>query len=181
VLGLICSVTPPAYFLLCGGDYGSRLPPKTACPANGAVLGFLTHGLQTLGAAAVPLMLILLGNSLSTGPDWKALNLRCNAGIVVGKMVVMPLVGLAICTVLDRTLGDGGLSWINLQDPYDGVFYLAAAAVTATPTANTLLVMTELAGGNKAAMATCIFTQYLVAPLILTLSLTMIVLVLRES
>ena len=45
-------------------------------------------------------------------------------------------------------------------DPCDEVFYLAVVAVTATPTANNLLLMTELAGGNKAAMSTCIFLQY---------------------
>ena len=55
------------------------------------------------------------------------------------------------------------------------MFYLAAAAVTATPTANNMMVMIEVAGGDKTAMATAIFSQYLVAPLVLTGSLTIII------
>ena len=75
---------------------------------------------------------------------------------------------------LDFAIGDDGLGWVSLRDPCDEVFYLAVVAVTATPTANNLLLMTELAGGNKAAMSTCIFLQYLVAPLVLTITLTVL-------
>ena len=55
------------------------------------------------------------------------------------------------------------------------VFYIAACAVAATPTANNMMVMTEIAGGNGAAMSTAIFVQYMVAPVVLTFSLTFIV------
>jgi predicted permease len=177
--GLFCSVVPPFYFLLCGGRMFERLPADVACPAPGAPLAFLTSGIHAIGQAAVPLNLLLLGNSLSKGPDWEALPLRCNVGIVVAKMVVMPMFGLGFCLLLDRTIGDEGLGWIQLDDPYDFVFFLAAAAVTATPTANTLVLMTELAGGNKAAMSTTIFSQYLVAPVVLTVTITVIVIVLH--
>lgn len=78
-------------------------------------------------------------------------------------------------------LATAGLLWINLKDPCDEVFYLAAVAVTATPTANNLLLMTELAGGNKKAMSTSIFAQYLVAPLVLTFTLTLSIIILRSA
>ena len=49
--------------------------------------------------------------------------------------------------------------------------------MSATPSANQLLVMTEQAGGNRAAMATAVFSQYAVAPFILTFVLTAFVLI----
>ena len=94
-------------------------------------------------------------------------------------MVVMPLVGVAACLAMEHTLGDKGLGVLRLERPYDEVLYLAAAAVTATPTANTLVVMVELAGGDRAAMSTAIFSQYCAAPLVLTVSLTCTVLLLH--
>jgi len=179
--GIICSTLPPTYYLLCGGTFGEVLTLGTTCPATNAPFAFLTRGIAYLGNAAVPLNLILLGNSLSKGPDFDALSPKCNVGIVVAKMLVMPVVGVGTCVLLDRTLGDGGLGWIALQNPYDEVLYLAATAVTATPTANTLVLMTELAGGNKAAMSTSVFTQYMCAPLVLTASLTVAILVLHGN
>jgi len=178
-LGLVCSSIPFTYWLLCGGTLGTRLDSPSECPSNSAPLGFLMRGIASLGGAAVPLNLILLGNSLTSGPDWQALPVRCAVAIVVAKMILMPCFGLATSAVLDMALGDNGLGWIRLRDPCDEVFYLAAVAVTATPTANNLLLMTELAGGNKKAMSTCIFAQYLVAPLVLTMTLTVSIVVLR--
>lgn len=52
-----------------------------------------------------------------------------------------------------------------------------ALAVSTTPSANNLMVMVELSGGNRAAMSTAIFTQYAAAPLILPITLTTAVLV----
>lgn len=72
LLGTVCSSLPPLYWLLCGGTYGERVDAED-CPTNDAVLGFLTRGIAGLGNAAVPLNLILLGNSLTAGPDWNAL------------------------------------------------------------------------------------------------------------
>jgi len=182
LLGAICSSLPPTFYLFCGGTYGESLPAGQTCPADNAILGFLTKGLSNLGDAAVPLNLILLGNSLTSGPDWEALPLRCAIGIMICKMVIMPCVGLGTSAVIDIALGPdfGGLGWLRLRDPCDEVLYLACVAVTATPTANNLLVMTELAGGNKAAMSTSIFLQYLAAPLILTASLTVSIVVMRS-
>ena len=87
-------------------------------------------------------------------------------------------VGLML--LIDNTIGnDTKLDLLPLKDPYDQVFFIAACAVAATPTANNLMVMTELAGGNGAAMGTAIFAQYMVAPFLLTFSLTFVVIMLH--
>ena len=61
------------------------------------------------------------------------------------------------------------------------VFYLAAVSVASTPTANTVVLLVELSCGQraKAAMSTAIFVQYLVAPFVLTVTLTIVVAVLH--
>jgi len=174
--GLACSSFSPTYFLLCGGEYGERLPPAQ-CPMNDAHLSWLTSGLTALGKAAVPINLILTGNALAKGPDWKALPLRANIGILLGKMVCLPLAAMGLMVLVDRTLGHRGAHALGLEHPWEQPFYIAALAVSATPSANNLMVMVELSGGNRAAMSTAIFTQYAAAPLILPLTLTLAILV----
>lgn len=109
LLGMLMGVFPPTYWLFCGGTFPQRLDSTQTCPASGgAVLGWLTIALKTLGDAAgfhlrssccqsyccyrcyvvphnrygvsnsgpivaVPVNLILLGNSLCHGPNWSAL------------------------------------------------------------------------------------------------------------
>ena len=176
--GLLCSSLPPSYYLLCGGEYNTQLSGTQTCPMPNALLGFFTRAVAQIGDAAVPLNLILLGNSLSKGPDWNALPVRCNVGIVVAKMLLMPTFAVSLMLLLDFI--DKNTGFLPLKDPYDEVFYLAAAAVTATPTANNMMVMIEVAGGDKTAMATAIFSQYMVAPLVLTGSLTVIIAVFQQ-
>jgi predicted permease len=118
--------------------------------------------------------------SLPRRPDWASLDVRSNIGIVVAKMLIMPALALSLMLTMDRTIGHLGLNWVTIADPFDETFYLAAVAVAATPTANNMMVMTELAGGNGRAMSTAIFSQYLAAPVVLTGTLTIVVLMLKQ-
>lgn len=122
-----------------------------------APLQFLADGMQRLGAAAVPINMLILGASLSRGAHWKTLPLGLNMSVAVSKMAVMPAVGLATAALLRQSLPGQPAS-----------FYLVAMMETCTPTANNLMVMAELGDQNKQALATVIFTQYLLSPLLLT-------------
>ena len=144
--GLLCSTLDPTYYLLCGGEYGERLP-STECPKNNAYLSWLFSGLTALGKAAVPINLILTGNALSKGPDWKSLPLKANLGILLGKMLLMPTAAMLLMVLVDNTLGHKGNKALGLEHPWDEAFYIAALAVAATPSANNLMVMVELSGG----------------------------------
>mmetsp|Transcript_26376 Transcript_26376/g.76985 ORF Transcript_26376/g.76985 Transcript_26376/m.76985 type:complete len:366 (-) Transcript_26376:157-1254(-) len=177
LLGLACT-WDPVYYSLCGGAFGERLPKHTRCPSEGAPLGFFFCGIETLGSAAVPLNLIMLGSSLARGPDWTALPVRCNVGIVAAKLVLMPAFSTLLMLGLNLTVGRHGAGWFALRSPYDQIFHLAAVAVTATPTANNVVIMCSLYGSDRdtAAMATAIFSQYLLAPLLLPCTLTLAIL-----
>ena len=72
--------------------------------------------------------------------------------VVFGKMVVMPAIGLA------TALGLRAMHY-RIGSQVDASFYLVVMIVTCTPTANTCMVMAELAGQNKEAMGSAIFMQ----------------------
>ena len=157
--GLLCSSLSPTYWLLCGGEYGKRVPEKL-CPESNALLGWLTRGLKALGAAATPINLILLGSALSKGPDWNALPIKVNVGIVLGKMVLLPCAATRSTMWMAKAIGaDASLRTISLPHPWHETFYMTVLAVARPPSANQLLVMTEQAGGNRAAMATAVFSR----------------------
>jgi predicted permease len=59
--------------------------------------------------------------------------------------------------------------------------WLCALVVSCTPTANNLIVMCDVAGQNKNAMGTAIFTQYIVAPLLLPGMITIFVLIVSSA
>ena len=80
-------------------------------------------------------------------------------------MVLMPLVGAV------TALGLRAMHY-PIDDKTSASFYLVVMMVTCTPTANTCMVMAELAGENKEAMGAAIFYQYLFAPVLLTASVT---------
>lgn len=128
---------------------------------NDAWLEWAYNGVRRLGQAAVPINLIVLGGSLSKGPDWRALPVRTGLAIVVSKLLLMPAMALGVVFALSRVVHVGDQS-TRL------VLWLVALTVTATPTANNVQVMANVAGQSKEAMATAIFVQYMVAPFTLT-------------
>jgi predicted permease len=68
---------------------------------------------------------------------------------------------------------------IALVAAIDGPFYLVLMIVMITPTANNVMVMVELTNGEdaKEGMARMIFAQYMTAPIILSATVTLVVLV----
>jgi len=137
-----------------------------------APLEWLYNGLSKLGEAAVPLNLLILGASLSKGANFSALPMRTCISLVMSKMVLMPLISVGVVYVLSHI--------IHVGHPQDKSLWLVSLVVACTPTANNITVMVELAGQNKEAMATALFVQYLVAPLLLTLSLTGFIAILQS-
>lgn len=131
-----------------------------------ALLQWLFDGLAKIGAAAVPINMLILGNSVAKGAS-VSISIRTALSVAVAKMVVMPLVGLAVTLAMQH---------IELiPDGPDDSFYLVALLVSATPTANNIMVMAELAGENKEGLGACIFVQYLLCPFLLTFWLAVFV------
>eukprot|EP00586_Coscinodiscus_wailesii_P008702 CAMPEP_0172521090 /NCGR_PEP_ID=MMETSP1066-20121228/292354_1 /TAXON_ID=671091 /ORGANISM="Coscinodiscus wailesii, Strain CCMP2513" /LENGTH=388 /DNA_ID=CAMNT_0013303947 /DNA_START=194 /DNA_END=1362 /DNA_ORIENTATION=+ len=173
--------------------------------SDGALFEWIFDGIYSIGQAAVPINMIILGCNLSaaqmeTNTD-KLLSKETMMAIIVGKMVIMPIIGIS--SVLDDTdkllsketmmaivvgkmvimpiIGISSVLFLkeyfwDVPDGIDASFYLVAMIVFVTPTANNVMVMVELSGsGSKEGIAQVIGFQYLVAPLLLSLSVTAVV------
>ncbi|KAJ1462034.1 hypothetical protein M885DRAFT_584463 [Pelagophyceae sp. CCMP2097] len=142
---------------------------------NDAPLEWFYNGLVAIGKSAVPCNMIILGDALmKQGEDaYKqrhnpaalraGVPARALLAVGVGKMIVMPALGAGVGFLLKAP-------WlVGTSNP---AALLVAMVVTATPTANNLLIMAELAGENKDGLAAAIAIQYMAAPVLLTSWLT---------
>lgn len=87
-------------------------------------------------------------------------------GVVIGKMIVMPIIGILTGFLLKNYFWD-------IPEDIEGSFYLVLMIVFLTPTANNVMVMVELSGsGAKEGIARVIALQYAVAPIILSVTMT---------
>jgi predicted permease len=147
------------------GLYGRALvlPPETA------PLGWMFIAVSKLGAAAVPINLILLGAALSRTPEKDHLPPLNAAGIAVGRMIFMPLCGLAVARLLSAS------RFATIPYMVADPFWLVTLILTATPTANNIVVLCEVAGDNRRAMSASIFYQYCAAPFLLPGVLTLFI------
>ena len=134
-----------------------------------------------MGQAAVPINMIILGINLSSTFEKKKAkknddevdnNMLPNPtmlAIVVGKMIVMPMIGIVSTWILVRY-------YIDIPDAIDATCYLVMMIVFITPTANSVMVMVELSGSSsKEGIARLIGYQYVVAPIVLSLVLSAVV------
>eukprot|EP00656_Telonema_subtile_P010196 TRINITY_DN1487_c0_g1_i5.p2 TRINITY_DN1487_c0_g1~~TRINITY_DN1487_c0_g1_i5.p2 ORF type:complete len:256 (+),score=69.45 TRINITY_DN1487_c0_g1_i5:305-1072(+) len=131
---------------------------------NDAPLEWLFNAMAKMGRAAVPINMLILGASLASFSfsSLKEAPWGTNLCVVLAKMVLMPLFGVLTAFGLRAV--------ISFPPGMDASFLLVVMIVSCTPTANNIAVMAELGGQNNELLATCIFTQYLFAPLLLTAS-----------
>lgn len=66
---------------------------------NDAPLSFLTDSLEILAKATVPSVMLVLGGMLAQGPNESKLGLRTTIGILVARLLVLPLIGMGIVTL----------------------------------------------------------------------------------
>lgn len=150
--------------------------------------------LYTVGQAAVPINMILLGSNLSQSfrtqlddEDKKSvlLSKRTMASIVFGKLILMPLIGIGSVSLLTYfvwNLPESTYIRVVPLIPVSNVpfhpldvhasFCLVTMMSFLTPTANNVMVMVELSGGNREGIARVIAWQYLAAPLVLSLTVS---------
>mmetsp|Transcript_52314 Transcript_52314/g.114669 ORF Transcript_52314/g.114669 Transcript_52314/m.114669 type:complete len:160 (-) Transcript_52314:40-519(-) len=134
-----------------------------------APLQWIYRGLYRVGDVAVPLNMMILGATLADGGSLTALPLRVNVGIVLAKMVGLPL--LMLCAV--GTLRP--LLMTNLSRQIRETIWLVALTCSCTPTANNINVLAQLGKQNTKSLAASIFLQYLCAPVLLSISLSLFI------
>jgi predicted permease len=165
ILGLIVAATPIRGLFV---DLVKR--------QNGAPLGWFFGALYAVGQAAIPLNMMILGCNLSKSMMGSRSGMlkptvfskKTVMAIVVGKLLIMPIIGVASVTVLQPIQ--------KIPESINASMYLVAMIVFITPTANNVMIMVELSGsGMNESIANCIAWQYAVVPLILSFSMALVV------
>jgi predicted permease len=144
--------------------------------SSNAPLEWLFDGIHSVGLAAVPINMVILGINLSLTSQKKKGDAEGDIvsratifAIVVGKMIVMPAIGIVSALLLKNYV------W-NIPEDIAAPFYLVLMIVTITPTANNVMVMVELSGsGAKEGMARIIGWQYACAPILLSITVMLVV------
>lgn len=154
--GVCVALLDPVHYLFVDPGRNSR-----------AYLQFVFEALKKIGSAAVPINMMILGNSLAKGASVSSVSPKTAMYVAFAKLVVMPAIAVVLAML--------GQTFYKISNGADDSFFLVLMTVAATPTANNLMIMAELAGENKDALASIIFLQMVLSPVTLTLWLTVMV------
>ncbi|KAF8183930.1 auxin efflux carrier transmembrane protein [Pholiota molesta] len=118
-----------------------------AAPDGQPPLAFFLDATNFVGAASVPLGLVCLGSSLARLPfprkgQWQMLPLGAISCVAVGRMVVMPVLGVVICQ---------GLTKVGFIDKEDKVLQFVCIFLSCLPTATTQVLLTQVYSGTGSA------------------------------
>jgi predicted permease len=168
IFGIIAAATPIRGYFVDLIDRRSHAP-----------LQWMFDGLHTVGQTSVPINMMILGcnlsssyskgnmsvSSSSSGKDGM-FSFQANMGIVIGKLIMLPFIGIATVYILKHYV-------LHIDDEIDGALYLVMMIVFICPTANNVMIMVELSGSNaKESIARVIAIQYAVAPIVLSVIMT---------
>ncbi|KAK9742529.1 hypothetical protein RND81_03G179300 [Saponaria officinalis] len=132
---------------------------------DAAPLLFLTDGFDIMAGAMVPFVMLVLGGMLAEGPDDQSrLGLRTTIGIVVARLLVLPLIGIGVVIMAQKS----GLL-IEGDQMYKFVIFLQYV----TPSAILLGAIASLRGYAVKEASSLLFWQHVFA--VLSLSLYMFV------
>ncbi|KAK4779861.1 hypothetical protein SAY87_015967 [Trapa incisa] len=67
-----------------------------------APLSFITDSLEILAGAMVPSVMLILGGMLSEGPSDSTLGLRTTVGVIIARLLVLPIVGIGVVSLADN-------------------------------------------------------------------------------
>ncbi|KAK3040745.1 hypothetical protein RJ639_029267 [Escallonia herrerae] len=119
-----------------------------------APLSFLTDSFEILGGAMVPSVMLILGGMLAEGPNESKLGLRTTIGIIVARMLVLPLLGIGIVALADK------LHLLVLGDP---MYRFVLLLQYTTPSAILLGAIASLRGYAVSESSALLFWQHLFA------------------
>ncbi|KAL4365279.1 hypothetical protein AHAS_Ahas07G0090200 [Arachis hypogaea] len=119
-----------------------------------APLLFITDSLEILGGAMVPSVMLVLGGMLAEGPNESKLGLRTTIGIIVARLLVLPLLGIGIVTLSDK---------LNFLGEPDAMFRFVLLLQYTTPSAILLGAIASLRGYAVSEASALLFWQHIFA------------------
>ncbi|GFY86717.1 auxin efflux carrier family protein [Actinidia rufa] len=96
-------ILQPATLLLCWPSSLGWLPGlKSLVYGDDAPLAFVLDSLEILDEAMVPSVMLVLGGMLSEGPNESKLGIRTTVGIIIARLLLLPLTGIGVVWFADR-------------------------------------------------------------------------------
>ncbi|XP_078439735.1 auxin efflux carrier family protein [Wolffia australiana] len=153
---------PPTIASLLAIAVGATPAVKGFVFGDGAPLGFLTDSLDIMAGAMVPSVMLVLGGMLAEGPRRRSvLGRRTTVGIVVARLLVLPLVGIGVVALAGR-LG------FLIEGEGDKLYRFVLLMQYTTPSAILLGAIASLRGYAVAESSSILFWQHVFAVLSLS-------------
>jgi predicted permease len=115
---------------------------------------FITDSLEILGGAMVPSVMLILGGMLAEGPNESRLGLRTTIGIVVARLLVLPIIGIGIVALSNK---------LNFLVENDAMFRFVLLLQYTTPSAILLGAIASLRGYAVSEASALLFWQHVFA------------------
>lgn len=93
---------PPTVATLLAFFIGMVPPIKSIIYGDDAPLAFITDSLEIMAGAMVPSVMLVLGGMLAEGPNESKLGRRTTIGIIVARLLILPLIGIGVMILADK-------------------------------------------------------------------------------
>ncbi|KNA08451.1 hypothetical protein SOVF_162550 [Spinacia oleracea] len=117
-------------------------------------LSFVTDSLQIVAGATIPAVMLILGGMLAEGPNESMLGLRTTIGIIVARLLVLPLVGIGVISLADK---------LNILVAGDQMYMFVLFLQYTTPSAILLGAIASLRGYGVREASSLLFWQHILA------------------
>ncbi|KAK1321704.1 hypothetical protein QJS10_CPA03g00480 [Acorus calamus] len=121
---------------------------------NDAPLSFVTDALEILAGAMVPSVMLILGGMLVEGPKDSGLGVRTTIGIIVARLLVLPLFGIGVVALMHR---------LDFLVQVDQMYVVVLLLQYTTPSAILLGAIASLRGYAVSEASAMLFWQHVCA------------------
>lgn len=128
-----------------------------------APLAFITDSFEILAGAMVPSVMLILGGMLAEGPNDSKLGLRTTIGIIIARLLILPLLGFGVVTLADK---------LHLLVDGDQMYRFVLLLQYTTPSAILLGAIASLRGYAVSESSALLFWQHFFALFSLSLYIT---------
>lgn len=138
---------------------------KSIMFGDDAPLSFATDSLEIVAAAMIPAVMLVLGGMLAEGPTDSCLGIRTTLGIIIARLLVLPLIGIGIVVLANK---------LNIVVQGDKMYLFVLALQYTTPSAILLGAIASLRGYAIKEASAVLFWQHICA--LMSLSVYVVVL-----
>ena len=127
---------------------------KSIVYGDDAPLSFLTDSLDIVAGAMVPSVMLVLGGMIAEGPNESRLGLRTTIGILVARLLILPMVGIGVVFLADK---------LNFLIEGDRMFQFVLLLQYTTPSAILFGAIASLRGYAVSEASALLFWQHVFA------------------